>query len=194
MQALAVLGAAAVAAAAPTVHRPARRQQTTSFTCADIAEALTTSGQYVIPSAAHDCLQSVPNKKEPALKLVESIKAYSQFQSSHAWLKAPPEGYDFAATDILSTLDSIASKVSSGGYASEYDFQLDIYTTIASAHDGHYTFLGDVFRAFTFSNDDVSDIISVSADGVSAPKLYHLRKLLSRITGCHLEPTFGQRS
>ncbi|KAI5862424.1 hypothetical protein GGS23DRAFT_605709 [Durotheca rogersii] len=123
---------------------------------------------------AFDCLRTVPNRPGPALQLIESLKAFSNWQSTLPWLKDPPESYPLPPVDIQGTLDRIAAKAAAGGYISEYDFQLDIYLGIAAAHDGHFAYIGDIFKAFLFRNDLASDMVSLSPDGVSLPKLYRL--------------------
>ena len=109
--------------------------------------------------------------------MVNSLKAFIQWQSTLAWLKDPPSSYMLPPTDIEGGLDSISEKATSGGFGSEYAFQLAILKLIASAHDGHFAYRGDVFKAFVFRNSLVADIVSVSRDGKEVPKLYHLGKL-----------------
>jgi hypothetical protein len=92
------------------------------------------------------------------------------------FLKSPPQDYPFAAVDVLGTLDNISSTVDAGGYRSEYDFQLAILELVQSVHDGHYTFMPDIFSVFTFGNRLLADLVSVSRDGVEVPKLYHAGK------------------
>ena len=99
---------------------------------------------------ALSCLRSVPNKIAQAQQLVKSVKAFAQWQSTHAWLKDPPEGYEFPPVDILKSLDGISATLSAGGYASEYDFQLSMMNTITLAHDGHFSYIGDVFKVRMF--------------------------------------------
>jgi len=123
---------------------------------------------------AHNCLKSVPNKAGPATDMVNSLKAFVQWQSTLAWLKDPPSSYMLPPTDIEGGLDDISAKAASGGYSSEYEFQLAILKLIASAHDGHFAYRGDVFKAFIFRNDLAADIVSVSSDGKEVPKLYHM--------------------
>ncbi|KAL0936191.1 peptidase s41 family protein [Colletotrichum truncatum] len=126
---------------------------------------------------AFDCLQSVPNKPQPAQDLIKSLKAYVQWQSTLSWLKNPPGSYMLPPTDIEGGLTQIGEKATAGGYKSEYDFQLEIFQLFASAHDGHFAFRGDVFKGFSFRNKLASDIVSVSRDGLEVPKLYHLGQL-----------------
>ncbi|KAK2055612.1 peptidase S41 family protein [Colletotrichum caudatum] len=126
---------------------------------------------------AFDCLQSVPNKPGPAKELITSLKAYVQWQSTLSWLKSPPASYMLPAVDIEGGLDEISGKAEAGQYKSEYEFQLAIFKLIASAHDGHFAFRGDVFKGFSFRNSLAADIVSVSRDGVEVPKLYHLAQI-----------------
>ena len=81
------------------------------------------------------------------------------------------------ATDIEGRLDALGEKAAAGGFQSEYDFQLDLFQVFTSAHDGHFGYRGDVFKAFSFRNSLASDIISISIDGKAVPKLYHLGQL-----------------
>jgi hypothetical protein len=117
---------------------------------------------------------SVPNKPEPAVKLVDSLQAFVQWQSTLAFLKDPPQSYMLPPTDIVGRLTDISATAQAGKYVSEYDFQLAIFKTFVSAHDGHFAYRSDVFKAFGFRNTLASDIVSVSLDGMTVPKLYHL--------------------
>lgn len=123
---------------------------------------------------AFDCLQSVPNKPDPAKELLKSLKTYVQLQSTLPFLKNPPASYKLPAVDIEGGFQSIGEKVANNKYQSEYDFQLDILDLISSAHDGHFVFRGDMFKTFSFRNGLVTDVVSISRDGVEVPKLYHL--------------------
>lgn len=109
--------------------------------------------------------------------MVTSLKEFIEFQSSLAWLASPPDDYELEAVDLLETLDDIASTVQSGGYDSEYDFQLAVFEAIISAHDGHLNYVPDIFVPFVFGNDLAEDLLSVSSDGVSVPKLYRKRHI-----------------
>ncbi|KAK3389421.1 peptidase S41 family protein [Podospora didyma] len=136
----------------------------------------------VAATLALECLQTVPNKIEPAQRLVKSLKAFVQWQSSLAFLRDPPQSYGFPAVDIQSGLDSISAKAAAGGFANEFDFQLAIVQLITSAHDGHFSFRPDVFKAFGFRNKFATDIVSISVDGVQVPKLYHYAELMANST------------
>ncbi|KAI1388675.1 uncharacterized protein F4822DRAFT_253115 [Hypoxylon trugodes] len=159
-----------------------------SSACAKVSQSLasnSSSTPSVPGSLAYDCLRSVPNRPGPAQKLIQSLKSFVQWQTTLAWLKNPPDSYTLPAIDIQASLDNISSTASIGGFTSEYDFQLAILETIAAAHDGHFSYYGDVFKAFYFSNDLAADIVSVSSNGTSPPKLYRYSALNS---GSETEP------
>lgn len=122
------------------------------------------------------CLRSVPNKPEPAMKLVQSFKAFAQWESTLTYLKNPPAGYGLPAVDIEGGLDAIMANVSAGGFTNEYDFQTSVVKLVAQAHDGHFAYRPDVFKAFSFRNDLVADLASLSVDGKQVPKLYNFGK------------------
>ncbi|ORY66048.1 peptidase S41 family protein [Pseudomassariella vexata] len=153
----------------------------TSNACAQIApmtagflEASPNATPRVPAALAHECLQSVPNKPEPAGKMIDSLQAFVQWQSTLVYLNTPPSSYMLPATDIVGRLNNAKTKALAGGFASEYDFQLEVVKTFLSAHDGHFVYRPDMFG---FRNNLAADIVSVSVDGKSVPKLYHLRDL-----------------
>ncbi|KAM7222741.1 hypothetical protein V8F06_001928 [Rhypophila decipiens] len=152
--------------------------------CAQIASvtdsllAASPSATPTVPATlAVECLATVPNKPEPAARLIKSLRAFVAWQSSLAFLKDPPPGYVFPAVDINGGLANISATAEAGGFASEFDFQLAIVKLIVSAHDGHFNFRPDIFKAFVFRNRLAFDIVTVSEDGVQIPKLYHLADL-----------------
>ena len=81
------------------------------------------------------------------------------------------------AVDIMAGLDNISATAGSGGFASEYDFQMAIVDLFSAAHDGHFAYRPDVFKAFVFRNPVVEDLVSLSVDGMQMPKLYHSSRL-----------------
>jgi len=128
----------------------------------------------------------VPNKVEPAQKLIKSLKAFLGWQSTVAFLKEPPQSYMFPPVDILGGLDNISAIAGSGGFKNEFDFGLAIVYLIQAGHDGHFAFRPDVFRGFGFRNRMAMDIVSVSIDGLQVPKLYHFCKsdLVGSLKSC----------
>ncbi|KAH8882970.1 hypothetical protein GQ53DRAFT_847291 [Thozetella sp. PMI_491] len=133
-------------------------------------------------SLAYQCLLNVPNKKEPAQKLIKSLKAFVTWQSTQTWLRDPPAVYMLPPVDLQAGFDNISSVAGDGRFGNEFDFQLSIVRLIESAHDGHFAYRPDVFKAFGFRNKLASDMVSVSVDGKEVPKLYHYADLMSNNT------------
>ncbi|KZF23881.1 hypothetical protein L228DRAFT_246725 [Xylona heveae TC161] len=126
----------------------------------------------IVPaSVAYECLKSVPIDKDSALAVVSGLWPYFQWQSTLAYLKNPPKGYQEPPVDILGGLNDIASNVTKGVYSGEYDFQMDILRLTLSAHDGHFIWIGDaVGNAISFGRQRA--LVSVSVDGQALPKIY----------------------
>ncbi|KAG7110785.1 Peptidase S41 family protein ustP like [Verticillium longisporum] len=164
----------------PQPPQPPQPLQPNPSACAQVAQeadAVRARDPAAVPTVAaqlaFDCLQSVPNKPAQAQRLITSLQAYVQWQSTLAWLKNPPATYMLPPADIEGALADIGRTAAAGGFGSEYNFQLAILETFASAHDGHFNYRGDVFKGFAFVNGLASDMISVSRDGKEPPRLYH---------------------
>ncbi|RVX69845.1 hypothetical protein B0A52_05679 [Exophiala mesophila] len=122
---------------------------------------------------AYDCLHSIPNYQEPALRLLNSLRTYLEFHSSKDILKSPPNGYLFPDVDLDYGFDLIRQNVEAAQYQSEYEFQLDITTLLLSARDGHLTWKGDLIGVFTFVRSTVgAGLVSISSDGQETPQVY----------------------
>jgi hypothetical protein len=129
---------------------------------------------YIPAELAYNCMKSVPNRKQPALSLLNSLRPYLEFQSSKEYLRDPPPGYLLPSVDIDTEYDAIQQKVEEGDYESEYDFQLDIVALLLAAHDGHLAWNGDVYSAFLFERS--AALYAASADGLSPPLIYLVGK------------------
>ncbi|KLU92537.1 peptidase S41 family protein [Magnaporthiopsis poae ATCC 64411] len=143
---------------------------------------------------AWECLQTIPNKVGPAQDMIRSLKAFVNWQSTLAFLKAPPRDYMLPPTDIQQGLDDIAAGVEKGRYKSEYDFQMAIVELIFTAHDGHFNYRPDALKAFSFRNTMAADIVSVSRDGRSAPMLYHEGAIRAAMNGTRGNSTSGRNN
>lgn len=120
---------------------------------------------------AYDCLKSVPIVKKDALQMVSNLAPYFELQSTIGFLKDPPSGYLLPGVDLMGGLARIESHVRDGVYTSEYDFELDLYTLVLSAHDGHFNYLPDIFSSvFVFQR--TQSLVSISKDGLDLPKIY----------------------
>ena len=112
---------------------------------------------------------------EDATRLLNGMVPYLQFQSTLAFLKNPPAGYQLPAVDIFGGIQKIANKIISGAYTGEYAFQLDLWELLNAPSDAHLRWIGDVLgAAITFQTG--WNIVSVSNDGVALPSIYMLGK------------------
>ncbi|KAI6244692.1 Peptidase S41 family protein ustP [Erysiphe necator] len=123
----------------------------------------------IVPAElAYECLNSVPLNKTAALQLVDSIEPYLEWQSSLAWMKDPPEDYDFPPHDPFGVLASVKKNLEEDKYSNEHEFQTDLYSVFTPAHDGHFIFFPDLLsRALEFSRQQA--LVSISEDGQSLP-------------------------
>lgn len=89
-------------------------------------------------SQAYECLKSVPVHKEPAIRLLEELKPFLEWQSDQAFLKNPPSGYPYPPVDIMGELETIRSNLEAGKYSGELGWQEDLFKSIAGKpHNGH---------------------------------------------------------
>lgn len=126
---------------------------------------------------AYACLKSVPIDNDAATDTLKSVKNMVEWQSTLSYLKNPPKGYGDQGVDIQQGLDDISKKISDGDYDNEFDFETDIATLFAKAHDGHLTFSGMAHTggAFTWRRDRQIALISGSEDGKGDPKIWSIR-------------------
>ncbi|KIW23025.1 uncharacterized protein PV07_11257 [Cladophialophora immunda] len=126
---------------------------------------------------AYECMRSVPNYQEPAIRLLNSLRTFLEFQSNKEYLLNPPSGYLFPSLDFDGEFDTIQKKVEAGAYESEYDMQVDITALLTSARDGHLSWNGDLMNSFTFSR--TTGLAAVSSDGEEIPQVYSQDDLLA---------------
>ncbi|KAH6665485.1 peptidase s41 family protein [Halenospora varia] len=125
----------------------------------------------VAASLAHECLSSVPLGKEAALKLVDAMAPYLEWQSDAAWKKDPPSDYFYPPHDIFGYLASVKANLQADKYANEYEFQQDLYNVFAKGHDGHFIFYPDALtKAFEWGRK--RSLVSISKDGSEIPEIY----------------------
>lgn len=118
----------------------------------------------------------MPLGKDAAIALVDSIEPYLEWQSDTAYKKNPPKGYFYPGYDIFGSLAKVRSNLLADKYASEYAFQLDLYTTVfGPGHDGHFVFYPDALtKVIKWMRPHA--LVSISEDGSSLPviKLYSM--------------------
>lgn len=103
--------------------------------------------------------------------MVSSLAPYFELQSTIGFLKDPPSGYLLPGVDLMGGLARIEAHVRDGVYTSEYDFELDLYTLVLSAHDGHFNYRPDIFSG-VFVFERTQSLVSISKDGLALPKIY----------------------
>jgi hypothetical protein len=115
-------------------------------------------------------LISVPFNPAVATRFIKYLNDTIQFQSTLAYLRDPPVGYQQPAVDIPSELVKIQNNITAQVYRNQYHFEIDIQHLLNKAHDGHLYLRGGVTAAFSFMAP--YSITAASADGTSLPKVY----------------------
>ncbi|KAI1772769.1 hypothetical protein F4818DRAFT_139009 [Hypoxylon cercidicola] len=99
-------------------------------------------------SVAYDCLNSVPIDKDGALKFINEMEPYVEWQSDTAFKKNPPADYFYPPTDLIATIASVKADIEADKYPNEYAWQADIYKRLfGPAHDGHFVVYPDALSA-----------------------------------------------
>lgn len=133
------------------------------------------------PSVAYECLNSIPLYKDAAIQFIDEIKPYMEYQSDIAFKRDPPSDYSYSGYDIFEELDRIRSKIRSGYYANEYEWQLDFYlSVVGKGHDYHMNIYPDLLaRAVEFARP--LSLVSISEDGSSLPVIKVYEDIASSI-------------
>lgn len=126
--------------------------------------------QVFAASDAYECLTSVPFNSAVASRFIAYWNETIQFQSTLAYLKDPPEGYQQPAFDVVAELARIQQRVDADAYKNQYDFEADFQLLTYAFKDGHVTLTAGVLSAFSFGSP--YEIASVSVDGKQAPRIY----------------------
>lgn len=121
-------------------------------------------------SDAQKCLTSVPFNGAVASRFLKYWNETIQFQSTLAYLKNPPEGYQQPAVDVQAELARIQQNINEGSYANQYEFEADFELLTYALHDGHVTLTAGALSAFSFASP--FEIASVSIDGKQPPRVY----------------------
>ncbi|KAG4412855.1 hypothetical protein IFR04_014016 [Cadophora malorum] len=151
--------------AASQVKREAPPQSTA---CGDIVRDATVN-QFPA-SKVYECLTSVPFNPAVASRFLKYYKDSVQFQSTLAYLKTPPASYLQPPVDLLGGLDVIQTKIDTGAFANQYEFEATLQRLIYSAHDDHFDLASGILGVFAFGTS--YRIVSVSEDGIELPKVY----------------------
>lgn len=135
------------------------------------ANAVLRVGQDIFnASLVYECLTSVPFSTAVASRFLAYWNDTLRFQSTLAYLKNPPAGYQQPAVDLLAGLSELQQAVNNGDFANQYEFEVALQLLLVSAHDAHLYLNAGILAAFTFASP--YDIVSLSIDGVELPKVY----------------------
>jgi len=141
-----------------------------SSDCGYIIDNVNAGYAYHYAYDAYACLTSVPFNTDVATRFVTYINDTVQFQSTLAYLREPPAGYQQPAVDILSELTQIQNNITAQVYKNQYQFEVDVQHLLDRAHDGHMYLRGGIMAAFSFLAP--YSITAASPDGASLPKIY----------------------
>jgi hypothetical protein len=129
-------------------------------------------------SDVYECLTSVPFNDAVATRFINYYNTTLQFQSTLAYLKNPPQGYQQPAVDVLQGLQQIQQNVTDGHYPNEYTFEADLQLLVYSLHDAHVSLTAGALSAFSFGSP--YSISSASIDGKQPPQVYITGTTLTR--------------
>ncbi|MCJ1360620.1 MAG: hypothetical protein MMC33_010628 [Icmadophila ericetorum] len=184
------LATTSIAAQLTTVVTTATPSLSTNVPPCAIVSAAQAAGTTLVPAQiAVDCLNSVPLGTAQASALVDSMIPYIEWQSTLAYLKDPPVGYQLEGVDIIGGLNAISQNISSNVYQRELDFQTDLISLIIAANDGHFAFIPDIFNVFRFKVPQSAALVSVSIDGKSLPQVFTLSDGLLFLSGSGFTPS-----
>lgn len=111
-----------------------------------------------------------------ALRFIDYYNTTMQFQSTLAYLKDPPEGYQQPAVDLIDGLSVIKQNITAGYYKNQYAFEAEVQKLVYAAHDMHVDLWAGVLAAFSFGSS--YEVVSVSKDGKEPPQIYITGKRL----------------
>ncbi|KAI9708473.1 MAG: hypothetical protein M1820_003934 [Bogoriella megaspora] len=139
--------------------------------CGDIIAAVDQDYQFIFDADdVYNCLTSVPFNAAVALNFIQYYNTTLQFQSTLAYLREPPVGYQQPAVDVLHQLELIQHNVTAGYYKNEYAFEADLQLLVHSMHDSHVALTAGVLAAFSFASP--IPITSASIDGKKPPQVF----------------------
>ncbi|KAI8946997.1 hypothetical protein F4801DRAFT_30885 [Xylaria longipes] len=130
-------------------------------------------------SQAYECLKSVRVHKEPAIRLLDELKPFLEWQSDQSFLKNPPSDYPYPPVDIFGELETIRSNLEADKYSGELEWQEDLFKTISGKpHNGHLAYHPDLLTV-PFEWVRPWTLVSVSEDGSSLPVIKVLEDAVS---------------
>ncbi|CAA9957605.1 peptidase s41 family protein [Pyrenophora teres f. maculata] len=140
------------------------------YICGDIIDYVNRGETHFLASDVYRCLNSVPFNSAVAARFVKYWNETIQFQSTLAYLKNPPEGYQQPAVDVTAEVQRIQQKVDANLYVNQYEFEAEIQLLVCAMRDSHVSLNAGILSAFTFASP--VEIASVSVDGKQEPRVY----------------------
>ncbi|KAE8826165.1 hypothetical protein PTNB85_09110 [Pyrenophora teres f. teres] len=140
------------------------------YICGDIIDYVNRGETHFLASDVYRCLNSVPFNSAVAARFVKYWNETIQFQSTLAYLKNPPEGYQQPAVDVTAEVQRIQQKVDANLYVNQYEFEAEIQLLVYAMRDSHVSLNAGILSAFTFASP--VEIASVSVDGKQEPRVY----------------------
>ncbi|OJD31424.1 peptidase s41 family protein [Diplodia corticola] len=184
---------AAMLSAASLAPRAFNTTTTTSGdACAQLSQLLDQhpGAKLVRASEGYSCLKAVPVDVKGDAQLVSEIYNILTWHSPLAYLKDPPEGYPNPPVDLLAGLEDIQRKIVDNEYESEYDVQNDITVLLSKGYDGHLAWIPDISSVISFNRLNAqADLVSLSLDGKSLPKVYLKRDIDAVYHGANFTPS-----
>jgi hypothetical protein len=175
--------AAALAAAVNMVSAQTPTEPCAIVSSAWAAQIGATATPTIEATVAHACLNSVPIQKEGALRYIDSMKPYLEWQSDTIFKKNPPADYFYPPHDIWGVVEELTANIKADKYPNEYAWQQDLYVKLfGPGHDGHFVNYPDVltnaiewqrpFALVSISNkpDGSAPEIKLYSDVISSPK------------------------
>jgi hypothetical protein len=112
----------------------------------------------------------VPFNGAVAARFIDYYNETLQFQSTLAFLKDPPEGYQQPPVDVNRVLAAIKANTTAGVYPNQYAFEADVQLLVNRIHDSHVTLGAGALQAFLFASP--YGIVSASVDGKQSPEIF----------------------
>lgn len=133
------------------------------------AQTAATPTPTVDAKLAYECINSAPLNKTAALKFIDELRPYLEWQSDIAFKKDPPSDYFFPPHDIFAALDGIQAGLEADEYPNEYSWQQDMFIKVfGPGHDGHLYVYSDILtNAIEWARPYA--LVSISEDGSSPP-------------------------
>ncbi|KAJ4351873.1 uncharacterized protein N0V89_007217 [Didymosphaeria variabile] len=149
---------------------PTEAPEVASTACGDLIVSKEQGQTLFWASDVFDCLSNVPFIPDVASRFISYYNQTLQFQSTLAFLKDPPQGYQQPPVDVVAELGLLQDNISEGKYTTQYAFEADLQLLINRFHDSHVYLSAGLLAPFTFISP--FSLVSASRDGKVTPSVY----------------------